>query len=220
MKKYFCLLIFIGAMVGCRRDESRQGVIIKDSLVVEQVQQPFKDTKAIADSISLLQRRQNMDRLELLKKKFKYTKDEFEKTGWYIHKDQVVSKSFNRNCLKVHINATGYCYLEDQYYGSDWVFHTQIQVKIDSIILTSENLETFSDDNKTESGSEGVWENISYTGGRDNGILKAIAATAAQSVKVRYVGKQSVFDFTLAPKDQQAIKDGYELAELIKKTGS
>ena len=154
-----------------------------------------------------------------LKTKFKYKYDEFEKKGWYEAKTQIADSTWNSQMLKVHVNNVGYAYLEDQYYGSDWIFHTRIEVKIGDTIYKSKDIPSYDPDNTTENSGGTVWETISYTGDKDGGILKAIAESGDAVIKVRFAGDRGVKDFTLSKRDQQAIKDAYQLSDLIKKVG-
>lgn len=158
-------------------------------------------------------------RLADLKTKFNYKYDEFEKIGWYENKSQIVDTTFDKKMLRVRVNNTGYAYLEDQYYGDNWIFHTRVEVKIGDKVYKSADIPTYDSDNARENSGGSVWETISYTGGRDNGIIEAIAKNSDSLVLVRFAGDHGVSDFTLAKRDQQAIKDAYELSTLIKGVG-
>lgn len=159
----------------------------------------------------------NKKQLAELKTKFDYKYDEFNKYGWYTAKTQSTQNSYDRSLLKTYVKDSGYIYLEDQYYGNDWIFHTKVTVKIGDQIYETADIPTYDPDNSETNGSGSVWETISYTKYRDNGIIKAIAESGDNPVKVRFSGKQSVFDMTLLKSDKQAIKDAYEFSELIKK---
>ena len=159
------------------------------------------------------------DRLMVLKKNFNYKYDEFEKKGWYIHKNQTVQNSYNRNYLGVMVNNVGYAYLESNYYGSSWIFHTGVEVKIGDTVYKTEDIPSYDKNNVRIILSGAVSETISYTAGRDNGVLEAIAKSGENIVRVRFSGSDNVKDITLSQKDKEAIKDSYELAELIKKLG-
>ncbi len=226
MKKFLFVLTVTVATIGCNNKTStdKQTADTKKD-TVDLVQKAKADSikKVQADSIAKVneaQRADNIKRRDALKKNFNYKKDEFKDVGFYIHKFQTVDNSYNRKCLKTHINSNGYIYLEDQYYADDWIFHTSMQVKIGDNIYKSSVVETYSDQNKTENSGGSVWENITYTEDQDEKIIKAIADNADKEIKVRFNGKQYYSDFTLSQKDKQAIKDGYELSELIKKVGN
>lgn len=159
-------------------------------------------------------------RLAELKTKFSYEYDEFQKTGWYSAKSQVVGNTFDDAVLRIHVNHVGYMYISDQYYGDNWIFHTHVEVKVGDTLYKSADIPSYDPSNTTNNSSGSVWEFISYTNGRDNGIINAIAKSGDTSIKVRFSGGQGVHDFTLTKRDQQAIKDAYELSELIKKIGN
>jgi len=154
-----------------------------------------------------------------LKKKFSYSYDEFKKVGWYENKSQGVNVIYDKDILRVYVNNEGYAYLADQYTSDDWIFHTRVEVKIGDVIYKTEDIPNYDPDNSTDNGSGSVWETISYTNGRDNGIIKAIAESGDTPIKVRFTGGKYYHDITLAKRDQQAIKDAYQLSELIKKVG-
>ena len=158
-------------------------------------------------------------RLAELKTKFTYKYDEFNKVGWYMAKSQNPSNLFDDQVLMVEVNNTGYAYLEDQYYGNDWIFHTRLDVKVGDDVYQTEDIPTYDKNNAQNNTAGKVWEDISYVNGKDNGVIKAIGESGDQTVKVRFDGGSNVYDFTLAKRDQQAIEDAYELSNLIKETG-
>ncbi|MEZ4211121.1 MAG: hypothetical protein R3B39_02435 [Candidatus Paceibacterota bacterium] len=162
----------------------------------------------------------NKARLEELKKNFTYKYDEFNNIGWYTHKNQLAENSYNRRLIKVPVNNRGYGYLESQYYGENWIFHTRVEVKVGELVLKSQEVPTYDPDNATQNSGGSVWEVVSFTGNKDNGIIQAIASSGDLDVRVRFSGDQKNSDFTLTKKDQQAIKDSYELMTLIKKVGN
>lgn len=178
-----------------------------------------KSTVATAAPVDPAKLAADKARLAELKTKFNYKYDEFEKKGWYEAKSQVATNTFNSQVLELMVNNAGYAYLQDRYYGDDWLFHTHVEVKIGDAIYKSDDIPSYDENNSSWNSGGSVWESISYTAGRDNGIIKAIAESGDQVVKVRFAGGQSVKDFTLTKRDQQAIKDAYELSNLIIETG-
>lgn len=210
MKKILIALAVTISLVGCQDNNQKESTQQKDT--VDLVQKQKNDNIAKANEAL---REENKKRLGVLKKNFKFKQDEFNNVGWYTHKYQTVENTWNRKCLITHVNSTGYIYLESQYYADDWLFQTRIEVKIGDKIFKSEDVPTYSDDHKTENSGSSIWENISYTGDKDNGIIKAIAESGDIPVKVRFIGKYH-YDFTLSSKDKQTIKDSYELSQLIK----
>ncbi len=222
MRKLLFPLTTLITIISCQNQTKTDKQIDAKTETINLIQKNEAVEKEKADSIAKInneQRVENKKRLEILKKNFNFKKDEFNNTAWYRHKNQTVNNSWNRKCLITHINSDGYIYLEDQFYSDDWIFHSSIHVKIADNIYNSSVVETYEENNKTENSGGSIWENISYTDGKDNGIIKAIAESGNKLVKVRFVGKQYNSDFTLSNKDKKAIKEGYELAYLIKTVG-
>jgi hypothetical protein len=219
MKNVLLPILVAAALAGCTSAAK------KEVDQIDQVQKLKSDSlkKLHADSIAKVNeadKAKNIERRDALKKNFMFKEDEFKKVGWYIHKNQTTENSWSRKFLKAHISSTGYIYLEDQYYASDWIFHTSISVKIGDKIYESSTVETFDENNKTENSGGSVWENINYLGEQDKQIIVAIAGNTEKEIKVRFNGKQYTSDFVLSKKDKEAIKEGYELAELIQKVGN
>lgn len=174
-----------------------------------------KERNIVVDPVKL---EADQKRLEELKARFNYKYDEFKKVGWYENKNQTADNSFNRTLLKVIVRNDGYNYLEDQYYASDWLFHTKIQVIIEGVdkVYESDEVPIYSKNNTTENSGGSIWETISYLDGGDNGIVQAIAENSDKQIKVRFSGREYVKDVVLSKIDKQAVKDSYELANLLK----
>jgi len=213
------ITLFVLFVIGSALPEKNQTAV---QPVAENQQTSISNSSKMPTTISVDPAALEADknRLVELKNKFNYDYDEFEKIGWYENKTQVVANTFNKKMLRVRVNNKGYAYLEDQYYGDNWIFHTRVVVKIGDTIYTSDDIPSYDSANHTNNSGGSVWERISYSGGRDNGIIEAIAKSGDASVLVRFAGDQGVSDFTLAARDQQAIKDAYELSNLIKKIGN
>ncbi len=201
------VLVVLGMVSGATEKKSSSGESPKTATATAA---PVDPAKLAADKT----------RLAELKTKFNYKYDEFEKKGWYEAKSQIVANTFNSQVLQVMVNNAGYSYLQDRYYGDDWLFHTRAEVKIGDAIYKTDDIQTYDDNNSSWNSGGSVWESISYTAGRDNGIIKAIAESGDTPVKVRFTGGSSgVKDFTLTERDRQAIKNAYELSNLIISTG-
>lgn len=209
----FAITIGVLAIIGSFSGDDKPASVAtaETSHVVARVQVPKPVDPAILEA--------DKKQLADLKTKFKYTYDEFQKVGWYAAKTQVVDYTWNEQVLRVNVNNTGYLYLVDQYYGDDWIFHTHIEVKIGDAIYKSEDVPSFDPNNTHNNSSGSVWESISYTGTKDNGIIKAIAESGDAAIRVRFTGDRGSKDFTLTKRDQKAITDAYHLSELIKKLG-
>ncbi len=172
--------------------------------------------KAIQDSIANLNKEEYKKKLELLKKNFVFYKDEFSTVGSYRHKYQTNENSWNRICLRTEIYESGSIYLESMYYAHNYLFITQVEVKIGDSLYWSDDVPIYSDYNRKKSGGGMIVEYVTYTPSQQNGIVEAIANSGDLPVRVRFVGDQ-YYTFTLSWKDKQAIKESYELSKLINK---
>ena len=151
-------------------------------------------------------------KLEKLKRKFTYKKDEFQDVGFYTHKRW--GKYWpNRKTLTSGVNSTGYAWLRSNYSDDDWLFHTSIYVLIDDRKLTSPTVPTHSDKHITDNDGGRIWEVVTYD---NTTILKEIAENADKKIKVRFNGSKFYNDATLSARDKQALKECYELGELLK----
>ena len=196
-------IMVLGAVSGGKKDS------VEKKSVTTSASAPVDPAKLEADKA----------RLAELKKKFNYKYDEFQEKGWYEAKTQTVANTFDKKMLKVNVNNVGFAYLSDQYYADSWLFHTRLEVKIGDTLYKTDDVETYDPNNQTNNSGGSIWEFIDYTAGKDNGIIKAIAESGTAPIRVRFAGGQSVDDITLAERDRQAIKDAYELSNLIISTG-
>jgi hypothetical protein len=150
---------------------------------------------------------------EKLKQKFNFKKDEFQDIGFYTHKTW--GKYYqNRKTLTSGVNSDGYAWLRSNYSSNDWLFHTSIYVLIDDKKLSSPTVETYNENNIQENDGGRIWEIVTYN---NTDILKEIAGNLDKIIKVRFNGSQHYDDTTLSKSDKQALKDCYELSEMIKK---
>ena len=151
-------------------------------------------------------------KLENLKHKFTYKKDEFQDIGFYTHK-RWGNYWPNSKTLTSGVNSSGFAWLRSNYSADDWLFHTSVHVLIGDKKLTSPTVETFNKNNKTDNSGGRIWEVVTYD---NTEILKEIAQNTDKTIKIRFNGREFYNDAILSSADKQALKDCYELAELIK----
>lgn len=173
--------------------------------------------QARLDSISAEEKKQALKELAVLKKKFIFEGDDFSNGGWYYHKRW--GKNWpHRNTLMAHVNSYGYSYLISNYWADDWLFHTKVQIKIGDYIHKTAEIPKFDKNNHTEVVSGGLYEVLYFTEDRDYGAMQLIARGTDKPIKVRLQGEQYYKDYTLSSADKKAIKECYELANLIQAT--
>jgi hypothetical protein len=216
MKRLFLLLTISAFFYACDSEQAEKERLKKEAIAdsLARIEKLRADSIAKADSIS---RAENLKKLEGLKKKFIFEKDEFRNIDWYYHKNWG-KHWLNRKGLTASVNSFGDIYLKSNYHATDWLFHTQIQVKIEDEVLESSIAETYSNNHLTEVRGGSIWEANYYTNGRDKRILRKIAENAEKRIKVRFIGSPYYYDITLSKIDKYAIKDCYELAQLLQTT--
>jgi hypothetical protein len=151
--------------------------------------------------------------IKTLERNFTYKEDEFRDLGFYTHKRWGRNWA-NRKTLTSGVNSNGYAWLRSNYSAGDWLFHTSITVLVGEDKYQSDNVPTYSEDNKTDNTADRIWEVVTY---ENTDILKAIATNVKKTVKVRFNGREFYDDHTLSSGDKQALKDCYDLGEAIKK---
>jgi hypothetical protein len=87
-------------------------------------------------------------------------------------------------------------------------------VKIDEIVVETPTVATYDENHHTEIGSSGVWETNHYVEGSES-IIKLIAENIDKEIKVRFVGREYYKDIILSKKDKIAIKESFELAQIL-----
>lgn len=213
MKKLLVGLIITGAIsfgTSCSPKSDSTTDDKKESKVNTQRLDSLRAVKKQMDSLRIDSLNK---RLTVLEKKFIKNIDEFDKTGWYTH------KTWKKNILRSYLSATvftsGRSYLESNYHGEDWVFHTYLSVLIEDTTYRTAEVPSYSDLNRRDHYHGTVTEQISFSGGKDKGIYKMIAENYNKTIKVRFFGK-SYEQITLSKKDKLAIKDSYELKTILK----
>jgi len=98
------------------------------------------------------------------------------------------------------------------FYGSDWIFHSYVKIKIGDITKQTAPVE-----GKTEVLDGGkVVETNYYNLATDLAILKWIADNYTKEITVRFYGKDYYDDITIPMTEKLAIKETYDLYNLLK----
>ena len=153
--------------------------------------------------------------IENLSRSFIFTPGPPDRPGFYEHKRQTVRRSWNRIYLKVNITELGDFWLSTHYYGKEWLDHTSIKVYDKGLSEFSDTLALSHPDNrKIEDGSD-KWEKIDFKKGSERGILGLIVQNQDRRLKVRFTGKKHYY-IVMETFDKEAVKEGYELAQVLK----
>ena len=163
-----------------------------------------KDTSPKKSAVTPEQLAEYQKEFDMVSPDFVRHTDKFSDYVWYEQKTQT---SVTRSMLKVMLDEDGTKRLISQYYGNDWIFHNQVQVKIGDVVYT-----TGTGSPNRSAGSDGVYESNLYD--NDEGIIDAIAKSGDTPVYVRLVGKTD-HDFTLSKNDKFAILESDTLSGIL-----
>ena len=149
--------------------------------------------------------------LELIKKNFIYSKDEFKEVGFYKHKNWGNNTPM-RTCMNAYVNTIPTVYLRSNFVGDSWLFHEQAKLSIDGKIIGTDVIRS-SDAIRETIGGGDVFESNTYIMNYD--VVKAIADNVDKTIKVRLEGDKYYRDFTIPDKDKKAIQDCWVLWQLL-----
>lgn len=151
-----------------------------------------------------------------LEKMFDQEKTEYDRFTQYIHKRQNSDRRWNQSFIQLHLDERGELYISSNYYGEQWINHLGLRVydgvfqaKTDSVLLDDPN-------NHHSEFMNTHWEKVSYTNGKDNGVIQFIADNADRNLKAVFLGKRTYF-IVLEPFDKQAVKEAMALSNALKR---
>ena len=154
-------------------------------------------------------------RLNELEMLFTQAKTPYDRFTQYIHKMQNFERRWNQSFIELHLDERGELYISSNYYGDQWLNHIGLRVydgvfqaKTDSVPLTEPN-------NRRSEFMNTHWEKVSYTNGKDNGVIQFIAENSERNLKAVFLGQRMYF-IVLEKFDKQAVKDALALSNALK----
>lgn len=219
MKKYCMLLIVFFVLLGCESSEQKQARLkqekkqaeikaaeLKSKTEAEEKLKADQAAKAKAETEKAAEEK----KLKLAKvlNKFVKTKDKFDGSVTYRHKNYNYYNNRNGITLCAKID-NGTVFANSVYVSSDWIFHKSFIVKV------GQTTEEFSGEVVTNV-VDGVVEDVYLNSIDSEKLLKLIATADPNSpIMVRLLGTYR-HDFNLRSSHRQAIKDTWELYQLLK----
>jgi hypothetical protein len=165
------------------------------------------------DSIAKV-KENNLRRLSVLKRKFNYKEDKFNDVVFYSHK-RWGSYWPKRKTLTSGVNSSGYAWLRSNYYNNDWLFHESFSIMIGDIRFDSSVVNSYDEDNITDVSGGGIYEVVTYPPYEAAEFLERISKNLDKKIVVRFNGRQYIDDITLSRGDKVALKECYELSQLL-----
>ena len=173
-----------------------------------------KEKEQFAALQAALQKEKYNDSLKLLaqteRKKFDVKYDEFKEITWLYSKTRPAYDNTKAFYTYIGINKQGHawCRLVIRYHGEDWLFVKSI------IIKTDNNTYTLAADNVQRDHNTDVWEWIDINVGEGEDIILYDIIHSKQT-KIRFVGYQYHYDWTLPAKTIKGLKEIYDYYYLL-----
>lgn len=171
-------------------------------------------TKKEKEQFAALQKEKQNDSLRFLaqteRKKFDVKYDEFKEITWLYSKTRPAYANTKAFYTYIGINKQGHawCRLVIRYHGEDWLFVKSI------IIKTDNNTYTLAADNVQRDNNTEVWEWIDINVGEGEDIILYDIIHSKQT-KIRFVGYQYHYDWTLPAKTIKGLKEIYDYYYLL-----
>jgi hypothetical protein len=154
--------------------------------------------------------------IENLKKNFVTEKTEFDRYTQYIHKRQQLQRRWNKSFIRIYLDERGEIYISSNYYGEQALNHTGIRVYDGDLQAKTESIPVGSPLNHQSDFMNMKWEKVSYTDGKDNGVIQFIAEHADRNLKAVFLGKRYYY-IILEKYDKEAFVQALALSNELKR---
>jgi len=156
-----------------------------------------------------------LPQIKELSKNFVFIPGNPGKPGKYEHKRQSVRRSWSRSFVKANVIEDGTFWVSSHYYGKEWLDHVYIKVYDKELNVFSDTIALGDPNNRKLQDQDDRWESIDFKDGRDRGIIGLMVQHADRRLKVRFSGKKHHY-IIMETFDKEAVKEGYELAQVLK----
>lgn len=158
------------------------------------------------DSLLLLQERNIAE----LKKQFVYKPGN---PGYYTHKRQQVSNSYDRSYIQAHVDDQGKFYISSRFHGKSNINHHSIKVYNEGLYAETQIIPKGLDNRSFNDGGE-IWETVNYRNGADNGVISFIVNNSDQRLKVMYKCRNPYF-IVMEQYDKDAVRMAYDMSQIM-----
>ena len=218
LNQLVCILLVL-TLFGCESAAQKQAKIEQENALAAQVKAKTDAAEKVkaelaakakaeaeAEAKKIAETKKNA--LTKILSKFVKTKDKFDQTVTYRHKNYNYYNNQNGTTLCANIQD-GTIFANSVYVDDDWIFHKSFIVKV------GEKTEEF-DGKDTTNVVNDVIEDVYLNATDSNRLLNLIASADPKvPIMVRLLGKYRK-DFTLRSSHRQALKDTWELYQLLK----
>ena len=186
----------------------RQGLQLKRRIEVKEQEQHL----IFCDSILIIR----LAEAETMKPGFLFEKDPlYDDVGKYIDKNQQLEAKLQTSYIRTNVNELGEILFSSVYYGSRPIQHTQLKVsKTDGDYI--ETLPVPPDGGLNYSFIDGgaTTEIVTYTKGKDNGVIQFIYDNKESVLKAECLGKEK-YTFTISSADKNVLVKTIDFAVIL-----
>ncbi|MBQ7823453.1 MAG: hypothetical protein IJ338_04680 [Bacteroidaceae bacterium] len=188
--------------------------VIKNGLQLMRTIEMREAERIIVYSDSLLNVLQTQ--VDPLTKNFVFEKDTaYQKVGFYIHKLQQVERNVERNYLRTQVDETGKLQIASVYFGRKPIEHSAMRLDTkDGAFAQTEEIPYDGGTNYRFTDNGNQTEVVTYTDGRDGGVVDLICLYPKERIKVTYKGK-SPYVYYLDDQNKKAIVETVDLAKVL-----
>jgi len=159
-----------------------------------------------------------LPKAESMKSGFLFEKDSvYDDTGKYIEKSQRLEAKFQSSYIRTNVNELGEIALSSVYYGNRPIHHSHLKVSKSNgeyaetqVIPNDGGLNySFIDEGMTT-------EVVTYTQGKDNGVIRFIYDNKDSALKAEYLGAgKEKYSFTITPADKTVLVKTFDFAVIL-----
>ena len=155
--------------------------------------------------------------VDALKPQFIFEKnDEYDETGKYIAKSQLLEKNLQKTYLRCGVNERGEMYIASVYYGAKAINHNQLRVVApDGSYAETQVVERDGALNYSFSDGGMISEIVTYSQSKENGVTAFIYNLSNDRLKAELFNEKSRYSFVISEADKQSIKETRDLATAL-----
>ena len=155
---------------------------------------------------------------ETMKSGFVFEKDpKYDEVGKYIDKSQQIEAKLQSSYIRTHVNERGEILLYSVYYGSRPIHHSRLKVSKSNGEYAETQLIPY-DGGLNYSFVDGgmTTEIVTYTQGKDAGVIQFIYNNKDAALKAEYLGsRKEKYTFTISPSDKNVLVKIFDFAAVL-----
>lgn len=153
---------------------------------------------------------------ETMKPGFLFEKDTaYDDVGKYIDKSQRLETKLQTSYIRTCVTEQGEMLFSSVFYGSRPIHHSQLRVsKANGEYAVTESIPYDGGLNYSFVDGEMTTEIVTYTQGKDDGVIHFIYDNKESALKADYLGKEK-YSFTISTADKNALVKAFDFAVIL-----